>query len=442
MSSIHTIQKLSLTAAQLEFWEVAQELNPASSTSYAAEYIEIHGPVLPNLFEQALRQVIQESEILQVRFVNEVNGPHQIIDYVSSAWTLPFFDLSKEQDPQITAVAWMQKSLSQTVDLTKAPLFTFALFKAADDCFFWYQGYPHIIVDGFGLMLIAKRVAKIYTALVSGKLPNKSCFEPLSTLVNEDAAYRASEQLAIDHRYWLERFADHPKTTTLTSQQLMPSRGYLPDLRQTTYISSTDTNSLYTATKQTIKTTLAQLITAATAVYIHHMTGTQDVILSVVAMARMASGERRVPGMTANMLPFRMNVQPTMSLYELCQQAAKEMAFLRQHQRYRGGDLHRELISLDNGQGAFGTEVNVMCFDYNLCFSEYATTTHNVSAGTTDDIMINVSDRRDRRGLRIDFDGSPQYYTPDDLNQHQQRFLSSLKCLVGNPFSSIDHLFC
>lgn len=440
MPSLDTIQKLSLTAAQIEFWDAAQQLNPPSATSYAAEYVEIHGAILPNLFEQALRQVIQESDTLQVRFVNDFEKPLQFIDYTSRTWKLPFFDLSEEQKSREIAVTWMEKSVSQALDLSKAPLFTFALFKITDDCFFWYQGYPHIMIDGFGMMLIAKRVAAVYTALVSGTEPAKCRFSPLMNLVSEDAAYHCSEQLEMDRCYWLERFRDSPKTTTLASQQLMLSRDCLPDIRQTAYISSAETSSLYAVTKQALNVTLAQLITAAVATYIHHMTGTQDVILSVVTMGRMTSKERRVPGMTANMLPFRLKVLSTMSLYELCQQAFQEMLFLKRHQRYHGSQLHRELVSLNNAQGTFGTEVNVMCFDYNLRFSEHTATTHNISAGTTDDIMINVSDRHDGCGLRIDFDGSPQYYTLDDLDQHLKRFLVCLKVLVCHPFKSIASL--
>ena len=38
------------------------------------------------------------------------------------------------------------------------PLFTYALFKAAPDRFFWYSRYHHVVMDGFGFALVAQGV--------------------------------------------------------------------------------------------------------------------------------------------------------------------------------------------------------------------------------------------------------------------------------------------
>jgi hypothetical protein len=126
------------------------------------------------------------------------------------------------------------------------------------------------------------------------------------------------------------------------------------------------------------------------------------------------------------MLPLRLTHLP-MPLWALAQQVSKEMDDLRRHQRYRMGELHREIASLRNSQGVFGTEFNVMTFDYDLRFGPYRATSHNISVGTTDDFMVNLTDRRDGGPFRFDFDASPQYYTRALVSRHADGFLQLVR---------------
>ena len=62
----------------------------------------------------------------------------------------------------------MKADLAQPIDPTRGPLFGFALFKASATRFFWYARYHHIVLDGFGMWLVARRVAEVYTDSVPG----------------------------------------------------------------------------------------------------------------------------------------------------------------------------------------------------------------------------------------------------------------------------------
>jgi len=432
---------LSLTSAQLEFWKAAEEIDPPSTNSYAAEYVDIQGNINPQLFEKSLRQLIRDSETLRVIFIRDTNNePKQILRENSNDWSLPYFDLSMEKNPEGVALEWMEEKFTSITDLSQWPLFTFALFKISDERFLWLQGYPHIIVDGFALMLLAKRTAKIYTSLSKGEIPEANRFLSLSKLVEEDEKYCSSDQFIVDQRYWGDLFSNMPSAKTLAGESLIESRGLLPDLRVIHYLTAEQTSKLYSSLKKESKSTLAQFITATMAAYIHLVTGVEDIVLSVVAMSRMESSERRVPGMSANMLPYRIKVEPEMSILDISKQAVDDIKQLKMHQRYRGGNLVNELTSLKNRQGVFGTEINVMCFKYNLMFDDSSSITHNVAAGTTDDLMINVSDRRDGQGIRVDIDASPEFYTQENIKSHLNEFISLLIFVSDNPQLSVSQL--
>jgi hypothetical protein len=437
-----SIRKLPLSAPQLDFWEAAQAYAVPSTNIYAAEYLDIRGPLDQQRFERALRQVIDEAETLHtVRFAEAVDGPVRIVDdTVGANWALLYRDLSGVHDAHSQALAQMRDHYSRTIELEHGPFFAYILFKLDDNRYYWYQGYAHIVVDGYSCSLLATRVAEVYSALYAG-VPTPPCrFASLEALMEDERSYRDSAQYTEDRRYWLSRFADHPRTTTLAGPALLPERDSLPDMRETRYAQPGQHARIETVAKDLFKSTVPQLITALTAAYIHLQTGAHDVVLAVTAMARASSRERRTPCETANMLPLRLSVEPSNTLDELCRQANQEMTALRRHQRYRMGDLHRELVSLDNGQGVFGTEINIMSFDYDLAFATSRATSHNLAVGITDDFMVNLTNRRNGEPLRFDFDASPQYYRRADLNAHVTRFLALAQAALDAPEAPLREL--
>jgi NRPS condensation-like uncharacterized protein len=185
-------EALALSSAQLGIW-FAQKLNPGSAAYNIGEFIEIEGPVVLPLFERALRQVVSEAQSLRLRFSEQAGEPRQFVGE-PTAWSLPIIDVSAELDARATAETWMKADLARPTDPMVGPLFGFALFKASATRFFWYARYHHIVLDGFGMWLVARRVAEVYTALCAGESSQGEAFGSLSDLLNEDAAYRASGQ--------------------------------------------------------------------------------------------------------------------------------------------------------------------------------------------------------------------------------------------------------
>src|SRR6267378_4249031 len=129
-----------------------REPAPISSSPDAifnlAESIEIHGPIDPALFETALRQAAIEAETVRVRFIEQSDGPRQLISPILDT-TFPFIDVSSEPDPRAAAESWMMAELVRPVDLLTGPLWVCALFKAAPEHYFWYHRSHHIVMDGF-----------------------------------------------------------------------------------------------------------------------------------------------------------------------------------------------------------------------------------------------------------------------------------------------------
>ncbi len=423
---------LPLSDAQLGIW-FAQTINPSSPAYNLAEYLEIAGCIDAALFETALRQVVNETEALRVRFVSGTDGPGQILGPAPD-WSMSFVDVSAAINSQAAAERWMKGDLARPVDITQGPLFTYALFKAAPDRFFWYSRYHHIVMDGFGFALMAGRVADIYSALAAGLPADADTSGSLALLLEDDAGYRASQRFEQDRQFWMEYLAALPEPASLSARTRLKSPGFA---RHTGSLPFSSIERLHSVA-HSAGATVPQLMTAATAIFVHRLTGAQDVILDIPLTARMTPIARRTPGMMSNILPVRLAVRPHMTVAQLIDETSRQMRRVIRHQRYNVANLRRD-IGRGADQSAFGPTVNVMPFDYKLRFDGHPVIAHNLSNGPVDDLSIVLYDRSDGRDLRADLDGNPASYTADRLAELQQRFLRLLAG-IEKPDQSIGQL--
>ncbi|MGH3702663.1 MAG: condensation domain-containing protein, partial [Pseudonocardiaceae bacterium] len=426
---------LPLSAAQREIWFAEQRLNTANRVYKLGEYIEIYGPIDPVLFEAALWRVVGEVDALHVRFVEGSDGPRQVVEPLLE-WLMPMVDVSEKPDPRTAAQAWMAADVARPIDLTRGPLFSYALIKLRPDRFLWYQGYHHIVMDMFGFSLIARRVAEIYTALAQGLACDENIFGPLRQLLDSDSAYRASERFARDQEYWTKRFADRPEPTRLIGRSSGTPEIFV---HRTTCLSPSTVDRLRVAARQA-GVRWSRIVIAATAVYAHRLTGARDVVVGLPVTARQDPVLKRVPGMVSNVLPLRLSVRPDMSPSELIGQTEEEVRQVLAHQRYRGEDLHRDLGLPGNIGTSFTPIINIMSFDYDLHFAGYRSAAHNLSLGLIGDLSIIVCDRRDSSGLRISLQAHPEVCGAEDLAAHQQRFLRLLEAVVADPDTPLSRI--
>lgn len=427
-----------LTGAQSGIW-FAQRIDPNNPIFNTGEYVEIHGAIHLEIFETAVRQAVMEADTLQLRFGEDRNGPWQMV-VPSTDWQFHIIDVSGEKNPQEVAVSWMKNDMSRSVDFKNDLLFTEALFILAPNHYYWYQRIHHLVIDGFGFSLIARRVAQIYTSMLHNVSFEEDKFDSLHSILKQDLTYRVSEQIELDRQFWSMRFVDEPEIVSLGEGTARTSSRFE---RCTEYLSASGEDGLHAVATQT-GTSWPEVIIAATAIYVHRRTGAKDVVLGLPLMCRLGTSAMRTPGMIMNLLPIRLTIHSDITLSELMQQITSEIREIKRHQHYRQQDLRRDLKIVGDQRRLFGPVINIMPFDYNLSFNGAMGITHNLSAGPVDDLLINVYNRPGDKGIQIDFDGNPEIYDANELADHHRHFLALLEKLkvtkFDQPISQIDYL--
>ncbi|MEV7589826.1 amino acid adenylation domain-containing protein [Streptomyces sp. NPDC089922] len=409
--SDRTPQRLPLTGAQTGVW-YGQRLDPESPVFNVGQYVEIQGPVDPELFTAALRRTVAECDALTAAFGEDADGePYQVVpaDPAGLPVVVPVLDHAEQDDPYGTALSLMHRDMATPVDPARDPLYCFSLHRVAPDRTLWYQRVHHIALDAYGFSLVSRRTAEVYTALAEGRDPGPSPFPGLSAVLDEEAAYRGSERHAADRAHWQDRLAGLPEPSPLSGAAHPAAHSFL---RAHAELGPGPTGLLLAAAR-TVRASWADAVTAAFAAWLHRAGGSRDVVLSLPAMARLGSAALRVPAMVVNVLPLRVAVHPGLPFGRLVSEVAAGVRDLRRHQHHRAEDIRRALgAGHADGTATFGPMLNVKAFDYGLDFAGAPATVHNVAAGPVDDLTLGVYHDEAEGRIRLELDANPHAYGP------------------------------
>ncbi|WP_369031395.1 amino acid adenylation domain-containing protein [Streptomyces adonidis] len=424
-----------LLAAQEGIW-AGQQFDVDSPAYNTAEYAHIRGSVDTAVFDAALHHVVAETEALNVAYVVDDTGRPWETAAPADDWVLHTADLTAEPDPHAAALAWMDQDMARPVDLARDPVFGHALLRIAPREYLWYHRVHHIALDGYGLSLVARRVAEVYTALAAGDPVDDSDFGTLASVRDEERAYRESPRFAEDRAHWTERFADRPPVATPAGRTALPARTFH---RRVADLDPARTQTLRTVARD-LGVTWSEVLLAVTVARLHHATGAPEIVLSLPTMGRLGSVSLRVPCTVRNILPLRVTVTGADTLRDLATRISRELRANLPHQRFRYEQLRRDLRLVGGQRRLSGPGVNIMPFAYDLRFAGHRSTVHNVSAGPVDDLSVNVYDRAEGAGLRIAVDANPDLYEESDVTGLRDDLLSLLGEALAEPDRSLGDL--
>ncbi|WP_213806669.1 non-ribosomal peptide synthetase [Granulicella sp. dw_53] len=417
-----------LTTAQRGLY-FSQKITPSANMNIA-EAVEICGPIKPEIFRVALRQLVAEAEELRVRITEQDGKPKQeVLPFYKGDF--PYIDMSREDDPRTAIEAWMKDELARPIDLANNPLWVSALLKAADDHYFWYHRANHIGVDGYGGGLIARRLAELYTALAEDREPIASSFCTVETLIAAETAYRDSERFQRDREYWHQQLAQLPEALTLSRSHRR--HGLSSDLRRSVGHLSADTVRQLAELGKATAASLPQVLISLVAAYYQRVTCVTDLVFLMPVSGRINAALRRSLAPSVNAVPIRLYFTPEITAAELFSQVSRTVRQALRHQQYRYEDLRRDLGRIGQEQNIAWLGVNIEPFDYHLNFDGAATISHNLSNSSAEDLMVFMYDRGTDTGLRFDLDANPALYELDELDEHRRRLTRLIEQVLAKP---------
>ncbi|MFI5780726.1 condensation domain-containing protein [Nocardia sp. NPDC051570] len=420
--------ELRPTAAQDEFWHYQVDgPEPVTAMFNVAEYAEFHGPISESVLAQSIRQAVAEVEVLNLALCPTADGVRfrrRVPD-----WEVRTVDVSGHDDPVAAAEAWMAADLDTAVDLVTDVLFTHAILRLGPGRVRWYHRVHHILLDGYGLAMVARRVAEIYTALAGGGEPAAPRFGSLAEVLAHEEAERAGPGYEAAREYWVRYHRDRPAPPIVAPRtQPMTAR-----MART----ATEVDAELLARLRARGGTATALLAAA-ATYVHCATGEGRVRLCLPVLARAGTPAARVPCTVINVVYYWAEFDEATTFSDAVDGVERFLRDSAPHLRYRVVDLWRELGPAFDLDRAYGPLANVMPFDFRLRFADTPATVHNVTAGVEEDIGFYFYDRPDGMGLVVG--GNPLLFDTSDLATHAARFQRQLSTILATPDRPVTDL--
>ncbi len=416
-----------LMAGQAEIW-YDERFSGGTPAYNSGVCVHIDGPLDAGVLEASVRQLVDEAECTRIRFVEQDGLPRQTVRQLP---TLPmgWHDLSGRPDPDAAARRWINADLVRPFSMTDFPLMRLAALRLGPERTQLYLNIHHAVSDGFSHVVYWRRFAEIYAARATGGDPGRGALPPLRLLIEEEESYLGSRFEQRDRAFWRDRFPKPTEVTTLSTRSPVDS---LPRefLRSTSVLDERITGAVRAAAAGAGVTTGA-LLMAATSLYVNRITGAPDVTLTVAAGARMSAAARKIPGMTANFLPMTVRVDRAEQRPDLLRRTSAELAGLLRHQRYRVGAIRRDLGLGADDRWPAGPFVNMLPLLVALDMGPCVGTVENITTGLVSDMMVTTVDTPGEN-LRLNINGNPDLYHPDEVSDHLARFGAFLGRFAGS----------
>jgi len=285
-----------LTSPQREIW-YDQILHEGVPLYNIGGYVKIPGVIDTVLFEQAVNLLVQKHDTLRTMLteVQDEDGVPMQTYAEKLAVTVPMHDFSTKANPHEAAMAWMQQRFIETFELTGQPLFRYDLVKISDDNYYWLLQYHHLIIDGYGVALLNRSLAEIYTQLANEQTPNLDSHSYISFIEN-DRAYIESAVFDKQRQYWLSKYPTPPEPLLTPRYRSQYTDKLIGSGCEVLYLSRDFYNRLHELAKQH-DATLFHLLLGALYVYFTRTAQRNDFAIGLPVLNRANTQFKKTAGL-------------------------------------------------------------------------------------------------------------------------------------------------
>ncbi|MEZ0493459.1 AMP-binding protein [Kineococcus sp. TBRC 1896] len=365
--------------------------DPASFT--VGELVHLTVPasapgLVPADVAAAVAQAVRETGLDAVRVAVDgavTTGP----DRFTGPGTTPVADVA-------AARAWAALRIARGLPLGPDPLHEQHLLVVGPRHVAWFTGWHHVLVDGWGVGLVVRRVTELLAARRGGTPAPAAWFTPVADVAAAEQEYRASAASARDRAFWVDRAGTEGAARGFGDPAAARSGGPVTVRSGRFEITGPDLDRA----AGRFGATWAELALAAHLLVLSRLRGTQDVVLGVPLMNRTGTTGSRAalcPTTVVNVVPLAVRVDPAAAVADLVGGVVDALREVRRHGRFRAEELARATGRLHHDRPLVGTELNLKTFDHPDTAADVAVAVENLGEGPVDDLSVSLTRARDGR---------------------------------------------
>jgi surfactin family lipopeptide synthetase C len=356
--TIETIYKLSPLQEGMLFHTLR---DPASGVYIVQYSCTLRGELDVVAFERAWQRVIDRQPVLRTAFIwEDIDDPVQVVQSPVKAplgrqdWRNM---LRGEQEERLQA--YLQIDRRRGFELANAPLMRFILIQIADHEYYFVWSFHHILLDGWSVPIILKKVFNYYDAIQQGKELHIEQERPYRDYIT----WLQQRDISGDKEFWQRTLKGFTEPVILANGR--PSEDSIGLERcdtESVSLSVTETDSLqrFARGRQLTVNTIMQ---GAWALLLSRHADREDIVYGTTLSGRPTdlAGVESMVGLFINTLPIRIQLPPHMSLISWLSEIQNDQVKMREFQ-------YSPLVKVQSWSGLPG---NIPMFESILVFENY-----------------------------------------------------------------------
>ena len=315
--------KLEPSFAQERLWFIDQ-LMPGSAAFNVPMAVKLSGPISLEVLQRAIDEVVRRHESLRTTFVTTGGAPTAVVmqtcDMTIAAVDLSSFDATAREAETHRLV---EQEILRPFDLSRGPLIRAKLIQSGAEDSVLVVTMHHIVSDGWSLLLLFKELSTLYEAFKQGA---SSPLQPLP-IQYSDYAYWQREWLGdeiVERQlsYWKSQLSGELPILDLPVDRPRPPMQTFAGAREVAVFPADLTRSLITLSQRDGATLFMTLLTAFN-VWLHRLSGQEDIIVGSPIANRPRAETENLIGLFLNNLALRSDLSGNPSFLELLSQVRR-----------------------------------------------------------------------------------------------------------------------
>ena len=344
-SALEPIQRLAdaedypVSYAQQRLWFLAQM--DGGEAYHMANSLRVRGLLETESLRHALGAMIARHESLRTSFLERDGTLRQRVGE-PGAVPLELIDLSREADPLAAARQHALEDARRGFDLSRAPLIRLHLLRLGADDHVLLFNMHHIISDGWSMDVLVREIMVLYRAALENGDAN---LPPLAIQHRDYVAWqsqRLTERAGAHRAFWQKQLGDLPPPLELPCDFPRPPVKTYNGGRLRRTLDAGMLDSLNTLA-QAHGTSLFMVLTALVKVFLHRISGAEDISLGVPSAGRGHMDLEGQIGFFVNTLVLRDSVSGTDNFADLLNRVRRTSIEAYAHEDYPFDEIVRDL---------------------------------------------------------------------------------------------------
>ncbi len=330
-----------LTDGQRALFTISQLSQEAHRTYQEAVGIRLRGRLDLSALRGAVQRVVDRHEALRTTFTPE--GDAQVV-HDSLQIEVPCTDLSglsgESQEQRLKAV--IRSVEQELMDLQQGPLISVRVFKLAETDHVLMVTLHHLVADGHSYGMLFRELREFYSAAVRGEqvsMEPPSQYRDYVAWLGQKASSLEAERC---RTYWLGELSGELPVLELPTDRPRPSqRRYRGERLKTILPSSLVRGLRKLGARQ--GSTLMSVLLAGYELWLHRLSGQNDVIVALPAMGEALAPSNDIFGYRINVLPIRSQLTESIGFSDYVKQVRNRVLRAMEHQHLFVGSLVGQL---------------------------------------------------------------------------------------------------